>query len=47
MQKKYTDFLSFAHFLSDVASKELTNNYKQLKVINSKKLVKKKIRTSY
>ena len=42
MQKKYTDFLSFAHFLSDVASKELINNYKQLKVTSSKKIVKKK-----
>ncbi len=42
MQKKYINFLTFAHFLSDIANEELIKNYKKLKGSLSKKLVENK-----
>ena len=40
MQKKYIDYLSFAHFLSDIANKELIKSYKNINMFRSKKLIK-------
>ncbi len=42
MKKKYIDYLSFAHFLSDIANKDLLKSYKTRNIFRSRKLIKRK-----
>ena len=42
MKKKYINYLSFAHFLSNVAGDEIIKNYKKKKLKSSKKVIENK-----